>query len=676
MTLTSRSRLFTAALALSLAAGSAAALAQNAAPNAVQSEAKAAPAKPAAAPAAAAAPARSTVLTLDADVTRILIDEKDANLKKALAMLPARVRELRNEIPDAESAPPELFDLAAWMLGKPVRVGIEYSQANTKGSRFGAGVVLSFGGTADEIAAADGLVKKLAATTGAPFQPSKADAGMSELNTPAGLLRIGTRDSANAGKRLEVQFGSVTSPDTIFKAVTPAGVAAGTKDKPFISGYLDLAPLTPLLGGLNMFLAANPNTADLLPGLQRMGLVGTEAVTFEFTSGHLADRAYATTRLAGYKKFAKEGGYDLPALTPAELKIIPADAHSGEISKASWIAIIEQFKAAIASDPRMSEDLDKVESHLGISITADLIDQIGTVSGYYMADSTGGGSLASLVIFLQVKDPAKMKATITRFASVVNKEVSKGELARGYIGVRESSVGAVTITGLRFPGLPIPLEPTLTVEGNFLLVGLTPQAAVAAADQVAGRGDGGITTNESISSLLPKGKELYKLNFVDARKTIPSGYGLMSMGGSALSNLVRSRADESGKLAKDAREPGLIMPTYSVLIRNARSQVTTTYFSGDDLLTEWQGDLSLLVNLTSSIGALTPLAPVVAAAAAAAGIAANEQRGGMSPFGGFGPGRGPGGPRGGDEPADDEPMEPMDDANPAAPAKPGDKPKF
>ena len=135
---------------------------------------------------------------------------------------------------------------------------------------------------------------------------------------------------------------------------------------------------------------------------------------------------------------------------------------------------------------------------------------------------------------------------------------------------------------------------------------------VAAADQIAGRGDGGITTNESISSLLPKSKELYKLTFVDARKTIPSGYGLMSMGGSALSNLVRSRADESGKLAKDAREPGLIVPTYSVLIRNARSQVTTTYFSGEDLLTEWQGDLSLLVNLTSSIGALTPFAPVVA----------------------------------------------------------------
>lgn len=657
MSRTRRPRLLTAALALSLVAGSTATLAQNGA--------KADPAKPA----AAAAPARATVLTLDADFTRILVDEKDANLKKALAMLPARVRELRDELPNADSAPPELFDLAAWMLGKPVRVGIEYNQANTKGSRFGVGAVLSFGGSAAEIAAADDLVKKLAATTGAPFEPSKADAGMSELNTPAGMLRLGTRDSANAGKRFEVQFGSVTSADSIFKTIAPVGVAAGAKDKPFISGYLDLAPLTPLLGGLNMFLAANPSTADLLPGLQRGGFVGTEAITFEMANGHLADRAYSTTRMVGYKKFAKEGGYDLPALTAAELKVIPADAHSGQISKTSSVAMINQIKAAMTSDPSVAQGLEMIESHTGINITSDLIDQIGDVGGYYMADSTGGGSLASLVIFVQVKDPAKMKATITRFASAVNKEVSKGELARGYIGVRESAVGAATITGLRFPGLPIPLEPTLTVEGNFLLVGLTPQAAVAAADQIAGRGDGGITTNESIASLLPKSKELYKLTFVDARKTIPSGYGLMSMGGSALSNLVRSRADESGKLAKDAREPGLIVPTYSVLIRNARSQVTTTYFSGEDLLTEWQGDLSLLVNLTSSIGALTPFAPVVAAAAAAAGIAANEQSGGMSPFGGFGPG-------GGDEPADDEPMDPMGGDEPVAPAKPGEKPKF
>ena len=593
---------------------------------AFQPAADAKPADKAADRAADKAPARTTVFTLDLDFQRALVDEKDAVLKRALGMLPARIREIRNEIPDAEEVPSELFDIAAWLAGRPMRMAVEYDQANTKGSQFGVGAVLSFAGSADDLAAAEKMMSSLTEQGGVTFKPSKAVPGMSETQTPIGNVRFGVRDtkpaSGEAGKRMEIHFGSLTSPDAIFKGPAGGSVAGAGKggEKPYISGMFDLAPLTPLLGALNVFMAATPQTAEILPDLQKSGYIGLESVSFEHTMGHLPDRAYSTTRIVGLKKFAKESGLDGSGLSAADYKIIPADAHFGQIGSKAGLSGMDQIKAMIETQPEAANMLDEFNSVAGIDLFADLAEQTGDVSGFYLSDSTGGGTLASLVVFAQLKDPARVKASLAKMAASANRELSTGELARGYIALRDNTVGGVTITGLRFPGLPVPFEPTFAIEGKYLVATLTPQAAIAAAEQIAGRGDGGITSNESIASLLPKDKSLHSLTFIDARKTIAGGYGLVTLTGSMLGNLVRSRADEGGKMSTESREPGIIVPTYGALIKNARSQITATYFSGDDLLTEWQGDRSLLVNMSSTIGSIMPFAPLIAAAAG--GVAA------------------------------------------------------
>lgn len=590
--------------------------------------------------AAEKAPGRTTVFTLDLDFQRALVDEKDAALKRALGMLPARIRELRDELPETDQVPPELFDIAAWLASRPMRMAVEYDQTNTKGSQFGAGAVLSFAGSADDLAAAEKMISRLTEQGGVTFKPSKTVPGMSETQTPIGNVRFGVRDSqpasGEAGKRMEIHFGSLTSPDAIFKG--PAGgslVGVGKGgEKPYISGMLDLAPLTPLLGALNVFMAATPQSAEILPNLSKAGYIGLESVSFEHTMGHLPDRAYSTTRIVGLKKFAKESGLAGPGLTAADYKIIPADAHFGQIGSKAGLSGMDQIKALIETQPQAESMLDAFSSVTGVDLFADLAEQIGDVSGFYLSDSTGGGTLASLVVFIQLKDPVRVKASLAKLATSANRELSKGELARGYIAVRDNTIGGVTITGLRFPGLPVPFEPTFAIEGKFLVATLTPQAAIAAAEQIAGRGDGGITSNESIASLLPKDKTLHGLTFIDARKTIAGGYGLVTLSGSMLGNLVRSRAQEGGKMSTDAREPGLIVPTYGALIKNARSQITATYFSGDDLLTEWQGDRSLLVNMSSSIGSIMPFAPIIAAAAggvAAAAIGSENTKRFMDP---------------------------------------------
>ena len=634
------------------------------------------------------APGRTTVFTLDLNFQRAIVDEKDAALKRALGMLPDRILELKNEIPNSEQAPPELFDIAAWLAGRPVRLAVEYDQANTKGgqfggSQFGVGAVLSFAGSDDDLAAADKMISRLTEQGGVTFKSSKAAPVMSEIQTPIGSVRFGVRDSkpafGEAGKRMEIHFGSLTSPDAIFKGPAGGSVAGLGKggEKPYISGMLDLAPLTPLLGAANVFMAAMPQTAEILPNLQKAGYIGLEGVTIEHSMGHLPDRAYSTTRIVGLKKFAKESGLDGPGLTAADYKIIPADAHFGQIASKTGPSSMIQIKAMIEAQPESQNMLDAFSSTTGVDLFADIAEQIGDVSGFYLSDSTGGGTLASLVVFTQLKDPARVQATLAKLASSANRELSKGELARGYISVRETTVGGVTITGLRFPGLPIPFEPTFAVAGKYLVATLTPQAAIAAAEQIAGRGDAGITGNESIASLLPKDKALQSLTFNDARKTIAGGYGLVTLSGSMLSNLVRSRADEGGKLSTEAREPGIIVPTYNALRKNARSQITATYFSGDDLLTEWQGDRSLLVNMSSTIGSIMPFAPIVIAAAGGtvAAVAGENGKRFMNPR--FNPNDEPMA-----DPDDDQPeVEPMDAPNkmPAGGSqgqRPKNRPKF
>lgn len=565
----------------------------------------------------AAKPARTTILTFEiADIDSILIDPKDAALKNALKMLPARIRELPEQIPELKEAPATLFTLVGTLFGRGARVGIEYHLKDEAQSPYGAHVVIS-AAAKDEKDAADihAMVSASLAAAGgrrgAP--PTKASAmfpTMQELETPGGMLRWGPRQSPT-GWRYELHFGS-PRVDAMFANLTSPGGVAG---KAIMQGSLDLSPLTPLISGF----AGAPGIAPVMQQLSAMGLIGPDAVKTDISMYYTETHAMQSTRMLGAKKFADGMGLGLAPLTPDDLKIIPSDAAMAFIKSGTMEPMIDQIAQMTTQVPQLEEMMDTFKEQTGVDLINDVLRNLGGVSGLYTSEATGGSSLGSLIIFNSIKDSAKLNEANAKLTKALNNFLASRDTARGFIAVRSYKSDAGTVHSLQFPGMPMPLELSYAITNKFMFIGFNPQAVLAAVQQAGGQGDGGILTNQEFASALPQGKILQAAGFVSAPRLLRDGYPWLSMSGSFISNLVRSNNPE----AKD-REPGMIVPTLAKLSKGARSQITYSYWDGDDLLSAWQGDRSLLVNLGTSLGAISTFSPVINLVVGAVAIGALE----------------------------------------------------
>ena len=291
---------------------------------------------------------------------------------------------------------------------------------------------------------------------------------------------------------------------------------------------------------------------------------------------------------------------------------------------------MKDLKGALEGAPQAEEMLEQITAMTGVDILSDVLPSIGDTVITYVSDSTGGGSLASQVFLISLADRAKLTAANGKLITYVNEQLSNEETARGYISVRKWSdegSGAAEFYSVRFPGVPIPLEPTYAMTDKHLIIGLSPQAAVAAVRQATGKGGPGIMSNATIAGALPKGRKLNSFSFSDTSKVLKAGYPYVCAMGSMVGNLVRSRdGQEGGKM----REPGMIVPTYSELIANVKPQVSYSYWDGKNLVSEWRGDKSMLVNMGAVVGQYSTYWPIIAAlAAGGAAAAANAQNGGF-----------------------------------------------
>lgn len=596
------------------------------------------------------APDRVTVLSIEkTDIDRFLVDKKDANLKAALKMIPARVADLASELGLKDrGAPPELFAILPDMLGRPARLAVQF-RPDPEGNSTGFGLVAAVDTT--DKAAAERLASNINASLkqtplGEMMEPSATDKSMMEVPTPVGVVRWGPAKIEGDKWGFTLSVGKMAKPEAAFADGAPASALAGKRINPFfLRGRLDLAPLTPLVQMFRGMGDGEPVFGAVLGGLEDAGLVGANSVRYEFDAFHTDDRAVMVTTAVGAKRFPK-AGYVTEPLTAAQLRVIPADAHAGAIARYNLPMLVGELRPMIDQVEPVAEALDEIKQTIGIDLWTDVVEQFTGTFAYYFSDSTGGGGLGSLVVALELKDGAKGAQVSQKLADAVNKWLadeaqreSRRDADRGrgglrpeptYVRARTYTQAGVHFGTVSFPGLPIPVEPTYAVTDKWLLITLTPQAALAAAAQATGKGDAGITAHPDVASTLPKGLALNSLMLVDARKCLPKGYTFLSLMGSGLANAVRTNP----ALTKDGgREPAMIVPPFAELMAGARSQVTFSHWVGDDLVSEWQGDRSLLVNVGSTVGAISPVLPVIAAAIAGAAISSGSMRPMGAPMG-------------------------------------------
>jgi hypothetical protein len=251
----------------------------------------------------------------------------------------------------------------------------------------------------------------------------------------------------------------------------------------------------------------------------------------------------------------------------------------------------------------------------GVDAVDDILGSLGGTFAVYMSDTTGG-SLGSLVFVTSLSDRAKFEQAHVKLMGVANTQLSKQEAARGYVRIRPWQDGSTQLFSISFPGLPVPLEVTYALQGNWLIGGLTPQATLAATRQAQGKGGKGLRDNSAFAEAIG-GKEILSFSFIDTPRTLRDGYQYVSLAGSALANAVRSPVDSE-------RDPGLVVPTFAELKVGARPMVSFSYWRGDDMVSESHGDRSVLVNATGAIGAAAPFFPVVGALIGGAAAAAQN----------------------------------------------------
>lgn len=593
---------------IALAAISLAAL--TTAPAAARQDGKAAPAEP---------QTPQTVLAFDcAGLPGMLVSEKDAALVRAFEMLPARIAELRLQVPEFNQVPPDVTNLLFSVLGHPVRLAVTNKGFDPNTGMPGIGATLSFHMKDEQDSArmnqAFNGVRAMA-FAGAPTSESQRWKGFTDLPLPFGVLSYGSRKAPD-GWRYEMIFGAVDSPDAPF--ATLPGTAAGTS--PVFRGVLDLEALTPVTQMLAGFLAmASPQGQSVVKDFRDRGMMGPGAVAYEVVQGYTELSSVNVMRIRRMGNFAEISGLSKQPLEAGDLAIVPADATAAFITRVmpqkTWSQMRQQVEAAAPG--QFEQAMAKFREALSIDFEQDVLAALGDTAAIYVSDSTGGSSILSAVAAISLSDPDRMAASLQKAAGAFNRMAAEQVEAPGAVRMQMFTQGGIRFVQLRFPGLPIPMEPTIAIAGKWMMIGATPAATVAAASLVAeAPRAGGLGLNPVFAKHRTAERKPISVGFVDSARTMSRGYPLLSFGTSAIANAMRSSSPEVAE-----REPGFILPAYNTLARDVRPIVSQTYWDGEDMIVETTSDKSMLVNAAALLG-VGDLGQIVGSMMLGAGIGA------------------------------------------------------
>lgn len=557
-----------------------------------------------------------------APVVDMLHAPKDAGLVRAINLIPARLSELRGEVPGWDGPGDAVIELLSMALSRPFRLAVLSNPGHAVGGAFGYGLVVSV--QVGNQAAADRLHTSFGAMVdfSAPRFPKQASArfpGMVEIQLPVAAMTYGPRADGDVW-RYELLIGSVDDPAAGFDAL-PAPLPGMT---PIVRAAGDLRNLNPLVGVARVFLGQqDPQAfAEMIAHLERAGIVGEGAVGFSAQHGSRGDAGFGRMVIHRARPFASAWGLAPGVIGPNDLLAVPSDSVYAGVSRFTTEPLVRAIREAGDGDPDLASMMREFRERTGIDVLGRVLPAFGGSVVYYMSESTGGGGLFSSVLLLGIADRAEVVDASARARAAILRWMDEETDLRGRVTFREWSSGGVELVSLRFPGLPVPFEPTYAIVGDWLIASATPQAALAGALQALGRGDGGLTANPRFLQGMGDAMDrpIHSVVFADTPMLLRDGYAPLSLIGSAVGNAVRSAADAD-------RDPGMVVPTYRELAHNARGLVQIGYWVGDDYVTDVVADRSFLVNTAGVTGVVQRYVPFVAGFVGAGVMNATRARG-------------------------------------------------
>lgn len=550
-----------------------------------------------------------------AALSDFMVDDLDAGLARAISMIPARLHELPDEIPGFPIEALPAIDLGLELLSMPGRLGITYNPGNTAGGLFGYGIAMTV--DTRTLADADAMhetILDLLELAEMPMQikDSEQFEGRSTIQLPFATVTFGPRGRGNDA-HYDLMFGSVDDPDQGFASL-PAPAFRGFE--PILRGHLDFSALTPVIDqGRAMMGDGLPIVETVLNELTQAGLVGDDAITIDFQSGYTADESVTIVRINGARQYAEALGLPTEPLTADDLRVVPSDAVMASIAKMNLGTLIDSLDKMEEYGIPIADGLAQFEEMTGVDLREDVLGAIGGTVAFYLSDSTGGGGLLSSVMLLEIDNRARFASAHNKLVDFLHESLDETPVG-DYIRLQAWESGGTELMSLRFQGIPVPLELSYALTERWLIIGATPQAVLAAAQQARGDGDGGLVTSAAFREVFQTDHSVSSISFLDNARLGRSGYPLVSLIGSALANGVRSPHSD--------REPGMVVPTYHELMDGARATVEFGYWDGDDFVDETHADRSVLVQMAGVGGAVMTFAPLVAAVAVPAMMASSR----------------------------------------------------
>lgn len=549
---------------------------------------------------AAPANAPRPVFLIEADALSTWFPHKaDAGVVRAGAMLAERLNELPGEIPDAPGELSEVLELIRPMLGGRMEFAVAYQ---TGVMPVGYGVVLNAYVPSPKAADAthDRIMSLLDRAGEPPFQiqPSADDPRVMEAFVlPTETLAFGPATTGR-GSAYRLQFG---------KALSGEAMGFGSIDGPGPMGMdpvmrvrLDVGALTPLAQFAGSFAGqAGPEAGRAIQTAMAqalaLGILGDQTMTIESMMGHTESATLTVTTIERAGKLRDGLGLETKPLGDADLAAVPSDAIAAFMGRYNTKAIDYLLNQARTLGAPVDELLASFQNATGVDPVSGILRTLGGTGTVYFSDTTGGGGLGSLIAMAQIADVATFAESHAALREVANGLAEQIPTPGRYVKIEPTTINGIELNVIRFAGLPVPFEITYTVAGDRLILGGSPQAALAAARQVLGKGDQGLATNPAFTAYVPRGKQLVSLNFIDSNRTVNAGYDTVSLVGAALSNAARSAVGND-------RNPGLVAPSFSELKAAARPIVSYAYWEGDSIVMVKESSRSMLATMAVEQG--------------------------------------------------------------------------
>lgn len=255
--------------------------------------------------------------------------------------------------------------------------------------------------------------------------------------------------------------------------------------------------------------------------------------------------------------------FDQKPLSISELPAIPANCEQFSLLRLDgskfYDALLKSAhegfdKFAPPDAPPLDQLISQANAVIGFDLKADLFDPLGDTVAFYLES---GGFLPTATLLVKLDDPAKIKETLGKLEEQVI--ALSGKELQGNVQFRTKDfAGGRTIHITQVSGQAL-FSPSWVVDGNWLVIGTTPQTVEAYLKRVDGKLPKWKPSPDLVAAQKMMPEKFVSLSYSDPRSGIrsilglaPSGIALAEMG---ISELRQQRARNGQNVDETAEFP-------------------------------------------------------------------------------------------------------------------------